>query len=103
MHMNLPPICLARLVCCACAREENSAAEDALTAIRRDIATTRRLIMPFPKSYRGCQCLRGGLLRPGSLRRASPDQNRAAVRQKRNQTTQDNDQAAKPNPLHERI
>src|SRR5882757_9646891 len=103
MHMNLPPICLARLVCCACAREENSAAEEALMAIRREIATTRRLIMPFPKSYRGRQCLPGGLLRPGSLWRGSQDQNRAAVRQQRNQRAQHNDQAAEPNPLHERI
>src|SRR3981081_3975551 len=102
MHMNLPPICLARLVCCACAREENSAAEE-LMAIRRETATTRRLIMPFPKRYRGCQCLRGGLLRPRSLWRASQDQNRAAVRQQRNQRAQHNEQAAEPDPLHQRI
>src|SRR5258708_39909280 len=102
MHMNLPQICLARLVCCACAREENSAAEEALMAIRRETATTRRLIMPFPKRYRGRQCLRGGL-RPGSLWRASQDQDRAAVRQQRNQRAQHNDQATEPNPLHDRI
>src|SRR5580704_17004763 len=100
MHMNLPPICLARSVCCACTREENSAVEEALSATKRATATTRRLIMPFPKRY-GCrQRLRGGLL-PGSFRCAGQHQNCAAVRQQRNQRTEDDDQAAEPNPLHQ--
>src|SRR5258708_122437 len=101
MHMNLPPICLARSVCCACAREERSAPEDAVSAITREKAATRRLVMPFPKRHGRRERLR--LLRRGTFWRAGQDQDGSPVRQERNQRAQHHHQAAQPDPLYQRI
>src|SRR4029077_4603630 len=101
MHMNLPPICFARSGCCACAREERSAPEDTLSAMTREKAATRRLVMPLPKRHGGRKRLR--LLPRGSLGGAGQTQHGTTVRQQRNQRAQHHHQAAKPNPLHQWI
>src|SRR6266849_4541295 len=102
MHMNLPPICFARSVCCAAMGEITNGAGAKAPTTRSRARSRRGLVMTFlqggrraerpPKHRTSC-----GLLGPGE------DQHSAPIRKKRHESAADDDHAAKPDPLYERI
>src|SRR5260370_36532110 len=106
MHMNLPPICLARSVCCATAGAGRSgrdaAAKNKMAASGRTADFLMELVMTLAKrdgrSKGVSQRLRGRrLLHPRE------DQHSATVRQQSDESPQNHNRTAEPDKLYERV
>src|SRR5260370_36450387 len=101
MHMNLPPICLARSDgCCAPALGSSNGAI-ANIASPATAAIGRALVMALSQGHRrsqpGLQVWRHRLLG------ARKDQPRAAVGQQRYQRAKHHETPAEPDPLYKRV
>src|SRR5260370_948938 len=101
MHMNFPPICLARSVsCCAPTGVINSGTiANIASIVMAPIA--RALVMALSQGNRRRESVRQWLR--GRLLRASEHQHCAAIRQQRHQRSKHHHHSAEPDPLHQRI
>src|SRR5579864_1965260 len=98
---SLPPICLARSVCCAPAGATNNGtvAIPSRTAVATKL---RSLVMALSQSNRRSNRMRQRLRR-GRLLGGRQHEHRAAIGQQRDQCPEHHRDAAKPNPFDQRI
>src|SRR2546426_1943412 len=100
MHMNLPPICFARSVCCA----PSGVVINGTIAIARSAATAAReraLVMALSQSDRRSQYLWQRLR--GGMSGARQHQHCALIGQQRDQRAEYHHDAAEPDPLDQRV